>query len=114
MPTIRVRDFAQSPGGRFADQGPSSGEDFRETVLVPALRGAIASGEALIVELDGTSGYGSSFLEEAFGGLVREGVFSPAQINDHLRVIAREPLYAPYASLAMRYIASAEKNLIAA
>ena len=33
---------------------------------------AIENGEELIVNLDGGYGYGSSFLEESFGGLVRK------------------------------------------
>ena len=28
----------------------------------------------MLIDLDGTRGYGSSFLEEAFGGLVRSGI----------------------------------------
>ena len=30
----------------------------------------------LFIDLDGTAGYGTSFLEEAFGGLIREDRFS--------------------------------------
>ena len=62
-------DFSRYPAGRFLDDGPFSGQAFRARFLVPRLRG----GESVVVELDGTRGYGSSFLEEAFGGLVREG-----------------------------------------
>jgi len=63
------RDFTRYPAGRFNDDGPYSGQAFRERFLVPAL----AANERTIVSLDGTAGYGSSFLEEAFGGLVRLG-----------------------------------------
>lgn len=114
MATIRVRDFSRSPGGRFAAQGPASGEEYRRKILIPALDVAIRGGDTLTVELDGTSGYGSSFLEEAFGGIVREQVFSPAEINRTLKVVAQDELYAPFAALAMRYIAAAERNLIPA
>ncbi len=110
MATVRVFDFSRSPGGRFIAQGPWSGEEYRERVLVPALRKAIAAGDTLTVELDGTSGYGSSFLEEAFGGLVREQTFSPADIRRALRIVAREHLYAPYAALAERYMDDAERK----
>ncbi|UZE14767.1 STAS-like domain-containing protein [Pseudomonas sp. B21-053] len=64
-----ARDFTKFPAGRFKDDGPYSGELFREKYLEPAL----ASDEPVVVELDGARGYGSSFLEEAFGGLVRLG-----------------------------------------
>lgn len=64
-----ANDFSVFPGGRYPSDGKYSGEEFRESILIPALK----SEDSLIVELDGTRGYGSSFLEEAFGGLVRSG-----------------------------------------
>ncbi len=68
MRAINVaRDFTRFPAGRYARNGDTSGEAFRSRFLEEPLR----HGEAITVELDGTIGYGSSFLEEAFGGLVR-------------------------------------------
>lgn len=72
MKYINVIDFSEFPGPRYERLGPNSGEKFRETILLPALRTAPI--EELIVNLDGTAGYGSSFLEEAFGGLIRRGI----------------------------------------
>jgi len=63
------RNFSRYPAGRYFDDGPYSGQRFREEFLIPALSGT----DKVIVELDGARGYGSSFLEEAFGGLVRKG-----------------------------------------
>lgn len=60
-------DFSRYPGGRYRRNGRYSGEEFRDELLKPALREA----ESVVVVLDNTIGYGSSFLEEAFGGLVR-------------------------------------------
>lgn len=71
-----ARDFSRYPAGRYVDDGPYSGAAFRDGILIPALK----AGEEIAVELDGVRGYGSSFLEEAFGGLVRNG-FSPDQIR---------------------------------
>lgn len=71
QPKLRIsvaRDFAKAPIGRFRTDGPQSGEVFRVQCLRPALEKA----EIVEVDLDGTEGYGSSFLEEAFGGLIRE------------------------------------------
>lgn len=68
--TIRIASqFSRFPAGRFNADGPYSGQAFRDRFLVPAL----GKGKPFIVELDGTAGFGSSFLEEAFGGLVRAG-----------------------------------------
>ena len=69
MDTISIaRDFSVYPGGRTPDDGPYSGAEFREKFLIPVLS---ESGHA-VINFDGTRGYGSSFLEEAFGGLVRK------------------------------------------
>ena len=71
MITIRVAsEFSRYPAGRFVKDGPYSGEYFRDKFLVPAF----AMEDKVVVDLDGARGYGSSFLEEAFGGLVRLGV----------------------------------------
>ncbi|MFY1894728.1 STAS-like domain-containing protein [Achromobacter xylosoxidans] len=74
MKTIEVaQQFSRYPGGRFFEDGPYSGQAFRERFLLPPL----ARGEEVKVVLDGARGYGSSFLEEAFGGLVRAGLTKP-------------------------------------
>ena len=70
MITVRIAaDFSRHPAGRYLRDGPFSGEAFRKKFLEPHL----AKGEDLTIEFDGARGYGSSFLEEAFGGLVRKG-----------------------------------------
>jgi hypothetical protein len=51
------------PAGRNRSDGPYSGEFLRDEKLLPVL-----AQDKVIVDLDGTLGYGSSFLEEAFGG----------------------------------------------
>ncbi|MBQ0832004.1 STAS-like domain-containing protein [Marinobacter sp.] len=76
MKTIRVKDFAEFPGPRYKKLGPCSGEEFRETVLKPAI---IEAGADIQIDLDGAFGYGSSFLEEAFGGLVRLHIINADQ-----------------------------------
>ena len=68
--TIDVgRQFSRFPVGRYLGDGESNGQKFREDVLTPAL----TRYEKVVVDLDSALGYGSSFLEEAFGGLVRAG-----------------------------------------
>lgn len=112
MITIRVADHAPTPGGRFVSDGPFSGEWFREEYLNPALAKAILSGGQVVVELDGTSGYGSSFLEEAFGGLFRSRQFDARDIRDHLAVVARSSLYRLYQQLAERYMREAQQSAL--
>jgi hypothetical protein len=64
------KEFGRYPAGRYAADGPYSGETFREEHLIPAIKSGAAK---IIIEFDGARGYASSFLEEAFGGLVRAG-----------------------------------------
>lgn len=86
MSTINIsRDFARYPFGRYRTDGPYSGERFREEFLIPAFR---ADGELVVVDLDGAIGMGSSFLEEAFGGLVRAGI-DRAEIRRRLKIVSR-------------------------
>jgi hypothetical protein len=83
-----AKDFSPSPAGRHRSDGPYPGEAFREDFLIPRLNSA----DLLNIDLDGTSGYGSSFLEEAFGGLVRSG-FNEAQLEKKLHFFTTRPSY---------------------
>lgn len=86
---IISKDFSEAPAGRYISDGPFSGENFRDRVLFPALE----TFDSVEVELDGTLGYGSSFLEEAFGGLIRECGMSLAQIDQKLKIHSSRRLY---------------------
>ncbi|TKU30715.1 DUF4325 domain-containing protein [Citrobacter sp. wls758] len=66
MKTIKVADRYPCPGPRFKKLGPASGEEFREWI-----EKELKHSPDLVINLDGTEGYGSSFLEECFGGLIR-------------------------------------------
>jgi hypothetical protein len=70
------------------NDGTYNGERFRKEVLVPALRAAIEIGpsQKLIIDIDGVRSFGSSFLEEAFGGLVRTGAFTQQELLRHLEI----------------------------
>lgn len=72
------RDFSRYPAGRYVGDGPYSGQAFRDKFLVPALS---EKTDKVLIELDGARGYGSSFLEEAFGGLVRAGFSADEVLN---------------------------------
>jgi len=78
--------FSRFPGGRFNTDGEFNGEKFREKFLKPALD----ENKSIVVELDGTAGYGSSFLEEAFGGLVRELHMDPADLERRMTLVSND------------------------
>lgn len=67
---IRVLDYTENPGPRFIHQGAFSGEDFYRKVLNKKMAECISHEAIMEVWLDGTSGYPSSFLDQAFGELV--------------------------------------------
>lgn len=75
-----AKEFTETPGARYKTQGAFSGEEFRDNILYPKFIESIKNNEKLVVNLDGGYGYGSSFLEEAFGGLVRK---LKKEKNDH-------------------------------
>lgn len=88
---IDVAAFSETPFGRFATDSAFSAEHFRENVLIPALKDADGGD----IEVDFTRvalGVGSSFLEEAFGGLVRNG-FNKEHLIKHITIIDRIGFY---------------------
>jgi len=79
MLVIRImKDFSEATGARTPEDGDYSGREFREKLLEPKYLEAEKSGKKLLVDLDGTEGYATSFLEEAFGGLAR--LYDPASV----------------------------------
>jgi len=98
-----AKDFSDVPWGRVPADGDFCGENFREHKLLPALR---SSSEKIVVDLDGVEGLGSSFLEEAFGGLVWNGHFTADQLRARLEVSTTQPEYEMYRDLIWQYIAA--------
>lgn len=91
MITISIaKDFSRIPGARFPKEGDFSGEEFRKNVLLPNLKEAIKRKEKLRVVLDGTAGLGTSFLEEAFGGLIRVDGIQHDVIKQTLVLVSEE------------------------
>lgn len=88
---IKVAEhFSKAPGPRYRDEGKHSGEEFRIDVLYPMLQEAITSGQQVSVDLDGTFGFGTSFLEESFGGLIRENGLPLETVLKHIEFISIE------------------------
>ena len=70
MHQVRISDFSRFPYGRYPEHGPFNGQRFRQEFLLPSF----ISGGEVCVDLSGARGLSPSFLEEAFGGLVRSGL----------------------------------------
>lgn len=101
---IVAKEFSETPAGRHITDGPYSGEAFRERLLYPAL---MEGSRCVEVDLDGALGYGSSFLEEAFGGLVREKHMHIKDLKERLMIKSTRRLYR---ERIWSYIQDAEKQ----
>ena len=66
-----ARDFTKAPGFRFKKQGPKSGEELREHLREPLFEDPDDK-HIITIDFNGCYGFATSFLEEAFGGLVRK------------------------------------------
>lgn len=73
-----AKEFSETPGPRYREEGEYSGQEFLEELLEPKFLAAKRGCEQLVVDLDGTEGYATSFLEGAFGGIARK--YDPEEI----------------------------------
>ena len=105
MTTLSVSSWTKFPGPRYIIQGDWSGEAYRKEVLLSAVRKAIENNEKLEIDLEGTLGYGSSFLDEAFAGLIRMGEFKKEEILNTL--VFKSNTIPAYKEEAMQYITEA-------
>jgi len=88
-----AKDFSDTPGPRYENEGKFSGEKFRKEVLEPTVRKALKEGKKIKVDLDHTAGYGTSFLEEAFGGLIRNDKIEYKRLKESLELKSEEEEY---------------------
>jgi hypothetical protein len=86
-----LKEFSKTPGFRFKKQSPgTSGQEFRDNLLIHKYIEALSKKEKLSVDLDGTDGYLTSFLEEAFGGLQRLRKELGENVLDHIEIISND------------------------
>lgn len=90
MDTIKIRilDFTEYPGVRYIGQGEDTGEEFYIEKIKPAFQKCIDENKKLVVDLDNTAGYASSFLDECFGNLVYD--FPYEEIVNRLEIISTQ------------------------
>lgn len=103
---IRVaNEFSETPGPRSQDEGDDSGQEFLEKLLRPKYEEARKYGVPLLIDLDGTYGYATSFLESAFGGLAR--MYSPDEI---LKILEFKSIEEPYLVGEIQHYISEARN----
>lgn len=98
-----ARDYTPYPGGRYPEDGKGNGTTFREEFLLPIIK----DGKTAEIVLDGAAGYPSSFLDEAFAGLVRNEGFTPDQVLAAFNLIATQPGFARFVLLVEEFVRSA-------
>ena len=80
------REFSRYPAGRTAKDGDYSGQVFLKKFLIPAL----TKGSNVKILLDSALSYGSSFLEEAFGGLIRDEIITPEEFYSRVEFVSSD------------------------
>ena len=104
MTTINIaEDYTRFPGGRYPEDGKGNGTNFRKRFLVPVLQ----RHDRAVVVLDGAAGYPSSFLDEAFAGLVRIEGFTAEQVLTAFDFKATQPGFARFVSMIRDYVKAA-------
>ncbi|MBL0209447.1 MAG: STAS-like domain-containing protein [Holophagaceae bacterium] len=88
-----ARAFSRTPGPRYRDEGKKSGQELREDHIIGLLNMCIKDSKQLEINLDGTAGYATSFLEEAFGGLIRNDKFNLETLKSKLKFVSTEEDY---------------------
>ena len=102
--TIYVaKDFTKMPCVRKRADGIKSGEEFRDDVLLPALK----TNDKVTVDLNGVLALGSSFLEETFGGLVRKGHYTAKELKSKLTILFQVE---SYVNESWNYVKEARKE----
>lgn len=109
METVKIniaRDYSDFPAGRYKEDDHHSGDKFRDEFLIPNLE----KKKKVIIDFNGVYACLPSFLEEAFGGLIRKGI--PKDVIDKYLSFADtdEQKYKDYISVIKRYIKDAAKH----
>lgn len=84
-------DFSRTPGARYRSDGKFSGQEFYEDILKNSFRKALELNSKLKIILDGTHGYATSFLDEAFGRLAED--FTKDSVKKNIILISDEEPY---------------------
>jgi len=98
-------DFSDVPAGRYPDDGPFNGEKFRENHLKDVFINPQKYTLPVKVILDdNVEGYGSSFLNEAFGGIVRKGYAKADDVKKSLEFVYTDEEFSYYKERIISYI----------
>lgn len=83
-----AKDFSKTPGPRYIKEGSFSAELFLQQILEEKFKDILEKDKKISIDLDGTLGYGTSFLEETFGGLSRK--YGADKVSEKIEIISNE------------------------
>ncbi len=101
---LRVADYTDMPVGRDGNDGPKNGKDYLDNHVKKALEDHYK----VVIDFNGTLGTTPSFLEEVFGGLIRDKIVKPNEYKARVEVIYR---YQSVLNNIENYVAEATKAL---
>ena len=82
--TINVaKEFYPRPLGRIPEDGEYNGTLFKDSILIPAIK----NNRTVVVDFHGVAMAGSSFLEEAFGGIIRERIITKKDFSSRIIIL---------------------------
>lgn len=106
--TISIaKDYSAFPAGRVPEDGDFDGQTFREEILLPKLKEAIDEGAQLLVSLDDLQSCGSSFLDSAFGGLIRYDGIAKHELERTMKVVFSHRALERYKLAIDKYVSRA-------
>lgn len=82
-----AKNFSPLPAGHTKSDGVHSGEHFREILV-----GYLQQSQNSVIEVcfDGVLGAGSCFLDEAFGGLIRDRIITYDDFYRRIKIVANK------------------------
>ena len=84
------KDFTDSPGARYRTDGDFSGQEFYEDLLLPKFEKAVKNDGILMVDVDDTWGFASSFISGSFGLLSHKK--GKEAVKKHLQLQSNDPI----------------------
>lgn len=92
--TINIAtDFSRTPGPRYIEEGEFSAQFFLEKLLLEKFEEVVSTKSKLVIVLDGTAGFATSFLEGSFGELQRIYNSKGIRISNYLEFVSNEEPY---------------------
>lgn len=82
--------FSEFPGLRHCTISDKSGEEFYHSILNKEFYNALINKDKVVLNIDDTDGYASSFLDEALGNLVYD--FTLQKVEENMDIVSiQEP-----------------------